>query len=466
MRLDLEADAGPGEVVIAAPRVLVPRRPPAKIAQAKNVIILLIDTLRADRLKAYDPDTKVKTPALDALADESVLFEHAEAPENWTKPSCASILTGLYPMTHRQKTESSKLPDSVEMISEHLKGQGFATSGFVANGFISNKFGFEQGWDYFRNYIREQRNTDAENVLGDAAKWIVDHKDQRFFTYIQLIDPHVPYDPPDAYLKMYDPGPYDGQVKPRSTAALLEKAKHTPPRVTLTARDRERIVALYDGEVSYLDHYVGRFVDTLKKAGVWDDTLLVVTADHGEELNDHGKWGHGHSIYQELLHVPLFFRLPGATPGGARVSESVDTVDIASTINALLGVPRMKADEGVSLVGFMTGDPPEAPYVAFSDFQDVRRVATAAGFKFVLRSSLTSTFFDLRRDPGEKTELGPSAHPVARRYLRGLLSQFLAATDRRRWIEPQQRAGVAVTKEDAKMDETTRDQLRALGYAN
>src|SRR5262249_38284887 len=149
--------------------------------------------------------------------------------------------------------------------------------------------------------------TQAEHVFRDALGWIEKNKDGRFFVYIQTIDPHVPYDPPKQFLDLYDAQPYDGQIRPRMTAELLEQAKRNPPKVTFTPRDRQRLEALYDGEVSYHDHELGEFVKRLKQLGLWENTVFVMTSDHGEEFNDHGSWGHGHSLYQELLHVPVLF---------------------------------------------------------------------------------------------------------------------------------------------------------------
>ena len=163
---------------------------------AKNIIVLLIDTLRASKLQQYYPKSRVQTPALDKFASEGVMFERAQAPENWTKPSVASVLTSLHPATHKTKQESSKLPSSALMLSEVLQDSGFKTASFIANGYVSNAFGFDQGWDHYTNYIREQRSTNATNVFGEAEEWIEKNKDQRFFVYIQTIDPHVPYDPP------------------------------------------------------------------------------------------------------------------------------------------------------------------------------------------------------------------------------------------------------------------------------
>jgi len=467
VRVDLSAEGqGTGRLAWNSPRILVPAVPERNLEPAKNVVVVVIDTLRADKLRPFNPQTRVKTPAIDQFASDGAVFELAQAPENWTKPSVASILTGLHPQTHQQKTGDAALPSSAELLSEHLQGEGFATGGFIANGYVSDRFGFDQGWDDYTNYIREEKSTEAKDVFDDAGNWIEAHKDGRFFAYIQTIDPHVPYDPPGKYLQMYDPSEYAGQIKPRMTGDLLEKAKRNPPQVVFDASDKSRLEALHDGEITKHDHFFGAFLERLSALGLANDTLIVVTSDHGEEFDDHGSWGHGHSVYQELLHVPLMFRLPNRVPAGTKVGEAVSTLDISATVTDLLGVPAMAHNEGHALVGLMLGEAPSRPAVAFSDFQDDRRVITTGRWKLILRGNLTSTMFDLVADPLEKNQLDASAFPIGRRYSRMLLGQFLGASDRGDWLSADQKGGTQLERENAEMDDTIRDQLRALGYAH
>ncbi|UCF47261.1 MAG: sulfatase [Myxococcales bacterium] len=467
VRIDLRAESqGAGRLAWNAPRILVPARPERTYEPAKNVVVLVIDTLRADKLRPFNVETRVKTPVIDRFASEGVVFELAQSPENWTKPAVASILTGLHPLTHQQKTGDAALPSSAELLSEHLKGEGFTTGSFIANGYVSDRFGFDQGWDDYSNYIREGGSTEAKDVFDKAGNWIEAHKDERFFAYIQTIDPHVPYDPPGEYLQMYDPSEYSGQIRPRMTGDLLEKAKRNPPEVVFDASDKRRLKALHDGEITKHDHFFGAFLERLAELGLADDTLVVVTSDHGEEFEDHGSWGHGHSVYQELLHVPLLFRLPNRLPAGAKVGNAVSTLDISATVTELLGVPGMAHNEGHTLVGLMLGEAPSQPTVAFSDFQDDRRVITTGRWKLILRGNLTSTMFDLVADPMEKKQLDASAFPIGRRYARMLLGQFLGASNRGDWLSAEQKGGTQLQRENADMDDTIRDQLRALGYAH
>ena len=433
---------------------------------ARNVIILLIDTLRASKVSVYNPKTRVKTPALDTFAAEGTVFERPQSPENWTKPSVASVLTSLHPMTHNTKQDASKLPKSALMLSEVYQKAGFETGSFIANGYVSNAFGFDQGWDHYTNYIRERRNTNASNVFGEATSWIEKNKGKRFFAYIQTIDPHVPYDPPDEFLKMYDPEPYKGQVQNRRTHLMLDEAKKNPKKYSFTKRDKERIEALHDGEISYHDEHFGKFLVKLRELGIDDDTLIVITSDHGEEFQEHGSWGHGHSVYQELLGVPLLFRWPGVIPAGARVGPVVSTTDIGPTVLEATGVPIPKEFEGHSLMGFIRGDWPMGPYVAFSDFLDHRRVIRGGDWKLIIRGNLSQVIFDLQSDPWELKELDGRANPIAQRYLRTLHGQFLGAQDRGKWLTAATGASAEKRLSQEKQDMTPElcRQLVALGY--
>ncbi len=467
VRLDLRVDgAAEGRVGWAMPAIMVD--PPTVAAAGdpvRNVVVILIDTLRASKLRAYDPSSRVRTPVFDRLAEHGTLFTRAQSEENWTKPSVASVLTGLTPATHGCKTDAARLSDSAEMVSEAFDSAGFATGSFIANGYVSDRFGFDQGWDYYTNFIREERSTHAEDVYRAAGDFIEQHRDERFFVYVQTIDPHVPYDPPDEYLRMYDPRTdYTGQVQPRLTADLLERAKRSPPQVTFTQSDIIRLTGLHDGDITYHDHWMGEFLTRLETLGVADDTLFVITADHGEEFQDHGSWGHGHSVYQELLNVPLLFYRPGRVPEGQRIDRTVSTMFIPQTVVDFAGITGMTHAEGRSLAGDIRGDVPQGYQVAFSDMLDDRRVIRAGRWKMIINGNNTK-MFDLQDDPHERNEVTDMTHwPVAERYLRILLGQYLGSVDRGHWWSADQHAQRAVAAGAAELDHETCEQLRALGY--
>ncbi|MBX3250350.1 MAG: sulfatase [Myxococcales bacterium] len=464
VQIRLEAEGGEGRVAWAEPRIMRPAPQRAELTQARNVVVLLIDTLRASKLRPWNRASRVRTPVLEELASNGVVFEYAQSTENWTKPSVAAILTGLHPMDNGARTQSAVLSNNALLVSEHLKANGFKTGMFCANGYVSDRFGFDQGWDRYVNFIRDNANSDASNVLSTAARWAVENKDERFFLYIQTIDPHVPYDPPDEFLRMYDDQPYDGPVRPRSTGDLLVEAKKNPPTVRFSPRDVRRLEALHDGEITQHDVELGKFIQTLRENGLWENTALVIVSDHGEEFHEHGSWGHGHSVYEELLHVPFLFHGPGLA--ARRVPTTVSTVDLSPTIVDMVGAPPMPGIAGRSLVPLMQGGVRPGVEFAAAEFLDERRIMYAGRWKFFVRGNLTASMFDLERDPHEHNQLDVNAHPIAARYLRTLQGQYLAATDRSNWLAAEQRRGVQLQGGDVQMDGELERQLRELGYIN
>lgn len=467
VQLTLEGEGGQGRIAWSNAGLVTAAQEAPEIEPAQNVVVVLCDTLRASKLRPWNRETRVQTPVLNELAENSAVFERGISTENWTKPAVASILTGLHPIDHMARTQSAVLSDSALMISEHMKAQGLATAGFVANGYISDRFGFEQGWDEFKNHIRDPGlSSEAEAVFRDAADWAIEHKDERFFLYVHTIDPHVPYDPEEEFVSMYDPRPhYDGQVRPRMTGELLANAKANEPTVRFTASDVIRLEALHDGEITQHDRHMGTFINRLKEAGIWENTVFVFVADHGEEFNEHGKWGHGHSVYEELIHVPLLVHRPGAIPA-RRIGTTVSTMDIAPTVLELAGLQPMPNIAAQSLVPLIYGQRRAMPEMAMSEFLDERRVITAGRWKWIIRGNLTHSMFDLREDPGENTQLDIDQHPIAGRYLRVHQGQFLGAANRAQWMLPSQEAGPDLSAGEVQMDAELQQQLRELGYLN
>lgn len=465
VQIRFEAEGGQGRAAWGEPRLMRPTVEVADVAQARNVVVVLVDTLRASKLKAWNPQSRVRTPAVDALAAEGVLFERGNSTENWTKPAVAAVLTGLHPMDHGARTQSAVLSDRALMVSEHFKSNGFKTAMLCANGYVSDRFGFDQGWDRYVNYIRDNQNSDSSNVFAQASAWVTENKGDRFFLYVHTIDPHVPYDPGDEFLSMYDARTdYDGPVRPRMTGELLVQAKANPPQVTFDASDMRRLEALHDGEISQHDHHFARFIQTLKDQGLYENTAIVFVADHGEEFREHGSFGHGHSVYEELLHVPLIVRAPGVA--ARRVSTRVSTIDVPATVVALAGLPEMPGTASRSLVPLMTGAARTGPEVAMAEFLDERRVIYAGQYKFFVRGNLTASMFDLGTDPGEENQLEVTAHPIAARYLRTLQGQFLGSSNRSQWLAAEQSGTGRLDAGEVQMDAELQQQLRELGYLN
>lgn len=431
---------------------------------ARNAIIIMIDTLRADHTRCYGAQN-IKTPVLDRLAEEGAMFERFSAVEDWTKPSCATMLTGLYPNTHKAQTESAVLSSSVKMVSEELKNRGFTTGAFIANGYVSGKFGFKRGWDYYENYIREKKPTEAENVFNKSADWINKVRDKRFFAYIHTIDPHVPYAPPDDFIKLYDSKPYSGPIKPRMSHIQLEEIKKGNLKVS--ERDKQRVLALYKGEISYHDKYLGSFMQKMADLGLLEDTLLIITADHGEEFWEHGSVGHGHSIFQELVHVPFILFWKGTLPTGNKIADNHDHGVIVSTMFDAMGLDFPDYLEGASILPKAMGQDETYPHAGFSTHQGERMGVWSGNMKLQMNGPLKTYLYDMDKDPACKNNVYKN-HPTALRYMRSLLGMFMGAPDKRDWKSTRLLAEkkLDVKVEEVEWDDELKQQLQKLGYIN
>lgn len=466
--LDLSAHAGElaalelraeEDASFLRPAVMVVAEAPREAPRAKNALIYLIDTLRADKLRPYNPESRVQTPGLNRFAEHAAIFRRAQTQENWTKPSVATLLSSLMPWEHTAIRGESVVPGSVELLPELLQERGYYTGSFIANGYVSDRFGFDQGWDTYRNYIREGRRTPAQYVAADVLDWLDERpQEDPFFLYVHTIDPHVPYRPPDDILELYGQRAYRGPVNFGRDSTLLENIK--AGRIRLDRRDREHLEALYDGEITYHDVHFNAIIDGLRRRNLLEDTVIVVTADHGEEFWDHGSVGHGHNVYQELLHIPMFVRLPGEAPAQV-VDQPMGLVDVAPTVLEVLGEEIPEDMSGRSVLPVLRGDHQGAPREAVSGFMDGWRTIVTGRYKLIHRTAARVMLFDLEADPREQNDIA-AAHPIAVRTLRGLLGLELLETGGATAVRARRRP--THQAEETTIDAETEAQLRALGY--
>lgn len=401
----------------------------APASRPKNVILWFIDTLRADKLRCINPRTRVRTPNFDAFARTGVLFRRTLSQSSHSKPSAATVLTGHYPASHGARTHHDKVRRDVPLLSELFRQAGHETAGFASNGFIGKKHGFVRGWDTFQNLLLKGKPGKGPYLMAEVRKWFARRKRKQarkpFFLYVHSVDPHVPYNPPRSLLSMYWKGRYRGRVVPRRSGHQLDDARAGKFRVS--AEDRRYVEALYDGEVTAADRYFGQMLDLLEGEGLAADTLVVVGADHGEELWEHGQPGHGHTLYNELIGVPLIFGQAGngspLVPGPRVVNGAVEMVDVAPTILDLAGLAVPERVQGRSLVPMMRAEEPVSP-VAFSVHEDRIVAAQQGRFKYILYRGGAERVFDLDADPLEQKNLA-GVRPHVRRHLRALLSTWL-----------------------------------------
>lgn len=303
-----------------------------------NILFLMLDTLRADHLSGYGYERST-TPVLDAFAKENLKAAHALTAAPWTPASVASMFTGLYPTSHGMvppndrslaKRGLARLSSSLETLPERLKSLGYQTAGVSPNPWITKQFGYAQGFDEFHFIAREPANKIAESGREIIEKWESKGQAKPFFMYLHFLDPHNPYAPPTGFDKRYT-GP-------------LSKSPFT------YSDDMQRDINLYDGEIAFMDQELGKFFDYLKKKGLYDDLMIIIVADHGEQFLEHGNVRHGNKPYNEEAHVPLIIKTNRKADSGRIINESVSTVDILPTILARLGEQKPKDFPGVSLM--------------------------------------------------------------------------------------------------------------------
>lgn len=419
-----------GIVLRPAPRA--GDRPSAGVRTAAgshaSIVLVTIDTLRVDRLGAYG-STRGLTPAMDALAAAGIRFETAIAQVPLTLPSHATMLTGAYPSRHGVRTNDGfTLQPSIPILPEVLKSRGYATGAFIGGFPLHAGTGLARGFDVYDDAFLKDAAADgggrnverpAGEVVRSALTWIEAHPaGQPFFAWLHLFDPHTPYEPP----------PGDADIPP------------------------------YDGEVRATDAAIGRLVDRLTATGRLERIALVLTADHGESLGEHGERTHGTFLYDATIRVPLVIRLPGARGAGLVVAPPVETADIAPTLAAMAGGSLPAPIDGRSLLPLIDGEPgdPERAAYAESYYQNVLlgwaplRAIRTDRWKYV--EAPRPELYDVRQDPAETRNL------IAERES---LAAALAAV-----LPPRSAPGAAgpAAAGRAAADADTAERLRSLGY--
>ncbi|HZT29140.1 MAG TPA: sulfatase-like hydrolase/transferase [Bryobacteraceae bacterium] len=338
-----------------------------------NVLVYMIDTLRADHtsLYGYARDT---TPFLRKLGVEGLVFEDCTAQATWTKPSTASLMTSLYSYAHGLVHDYDVIPKGSATLAEQLRRAGYVTASLVGNPFVGRLSGLQRGFDYLSEWaVIERHRTDAEDRATDSAAlnralfpWLEQHRDEPFFLYAHTTDPHAPYRPPAGfeekfanpaetdefnrnYAKLRDQAQYGGGTV--ITRAACARSGVNPDRFIRQAMDR------YDGEILHNDASLEQLAGKLRQLGILDNTLIVVVSDHGEEFWDHGWTAHGHSLYQELTHTVLLLWNPALIRQPRRISEPVQLIDVMPTVLDLLGLPIPNVAEGQSLAPLAQGRP-------------------------------------------------------------------------------------------------------------
>ncbi len=302
-----------------------------------NVVLITVDTLRADHLSAYGYDRET-SPRIDALARDGVRFRHTIVPRGQTWPTIASLFTSLHPRSHGVRENGYPLAEGTLTLTRLLKRAGYTTAAFLTN-MITAK---HRDFDHLERFVPGDRDAAA---LREVLPWLGRHRDERFFLWVHLVGPHDPYVPAQRFAERFNTGyrgPIDGgQVLRR----VHRKRTDLPPKAVA------HVVSLYDGEIAQVDERIGAILDEIDAQGLRASTLVVLTSDHGEELYQHNHFFlHAWSIYDSVLRVPLVLRLPGVLPAGKRVDGVIRIEDVAPTILELVGVTTPESFEGESLL--------------------------------------------------------------------------------------------------------------------
>ena len=451
-----------------------------------NILLITIDTLRADHLSMYGYGRQT-SPVLDALAAEGIRFENPIVQWPKTGPSFTSIFTSTYPKDNGiVRRIGIPVPDQFRMLAEELKGQGYATRAVVANGALASEFNFQQGFDAYIESWKAKTGKGVDPTDGVMVNQLVEtvmanhDPAQPFFLWVHYVDPHYPYEAPEPWKdqfvgdELYDPTEklFIHPERPK------KQMKGIGFRQTLDDREElDYYVARYDGEISYADAMIGELLSHLDERGLMDKTLTVVTSDHGESLGEHDYFfDHGRFGYQTCQRVPLIFHQSGVLEPTV-FSAPVELLRLAPTLLEVAGVELEdgKWMQGRSLWPLLTGEEPENPEsFAFSEAGYAvkplwQRTVTDGRFKLIYAQDWGEqrwisekgnlyTLYDLEADPLETTNIVREQNDQARRLNRAL---------QRHWDQPPflvevESEGEQLATED--MDEETRRQLEALGY--
>ena len=445
VRIDLISNGG--SVLWAEPRLTVrasERVPDPTGPKFDHLFVWMVDTLRADKVHVYNPKTRVETPNYDAFATDATRFEWAQVPGTWSLPSHASLLTGVYPMVHKATAADAKLSKDVAFIAEDLKKRGFKTAMFSSNGYVSGKWGFQRGWDAYRNFIRENLPNGADYLWKTGKTWVLQNKKKPEFAYLATVDPHVAYTPKPQFLKKYWNKPYKGPLKPALTGIQLGLIG--AGKLKINDNDKAYLEALHDGEITQSDTSFATFIADLKAAGLYDRSVVIVVSDHGDEFGEHGRFGHGQSVYQELTHVPLMIRAPGRMPLGKVVHADVEIMDLYATMLDLVGAAAGEHIQGTSLVPLAWDEVGVSPRAAYTVDGQVARGLKVARYRLVAASGRMD-LYDEVEDRLEQKSVA-SQRPIALRQMRGVMGLLYAYESR--WTKSRWGTAANVTADFAK----------------
>jgi arylsulfatase A-like enzyme len=451
VRSSVRIRSAPLLAVLLAASACGEREPPP--APPASILLLVVDCLRADRVGAAVPYPRPVAPHLDALAAVGTSFTHAFAQTSWTRPSVPTILTGLYPSEHGlggflqegDEVTGGTLSPAAVTVAEALRALGYPTALFGQQNQLAPRFGLDQGFDAY-----DHKAAKAERIHTRLLAWLDSQPQPRhpFFAYLHYLEMHWPYCSPPATRGLFTAG-YQGRPLCAEWRRLRDEIRSG--KVKLTPEELEGMRGQYDEELVALDREIGLLFDQLRERGLWDDTLIVLTSDHGEEFFEHGGMAHGTTLYDELIHVPLVIKPPKSwgAAGAAKVSALVEHRDLLPTFLEAAGASLPETGDRRSLKPWLRGDRGVEREFVVAELGGSIALRTA-DYKLIVDQGRDARLFDLARDPGETRDVA-AEEPERVARLEGQL---------RRW-----RAGLHPIPPGAeKLDDETVEGLRALGY--
>jgi len=349
-----------------------------------HIVLYILDALRADHLGCYGYERET-SPNIDALCTDGVMFENCFTSSTWTRPVAASILTGTYPGVHRTRSRHDAFSTDLPRLPQVLQANGFKTAAFSTMGNIASEIGFDRGFDsYFDLFLNpdvlsKRRKMDpteegllhifdqeialprAEDINDYLFPWIKERRDNDTFCFIWSIETHVPYTAPREYVR------FSGDSYLRPNEGEREDVRNAG------AADRQRLVNLYDDEIYYNDHCIGQIIDYYKTQGIFDSTIFIILGDHGDAFYEHGVYAHGHTPYDELIHVPMIIKLQNNQYAGQRHGALIELIDIFPTIIGETGIHSEAVEhsflQGKDVTTLLNGTDKDWRDYVFSDTQ-------------------------------------------------------------------------------------------------
>ena len=440
---------------------------------APNVVLISIDSLRADGLGCYGAE-RATSPEIDAFAAEGALFETVVAPTSWTLPSHVTLLTGLSVVGHRVERVDDRIDANRVLLAEHLRPFKYRTAGFVSAPFLNRAYGFARGFDTYENFgsgksaefpplpaSHKSSHSDetASQVIDAAIAWLskvpstvvgsssaksVPNEPESYFLFVHIWDPHYDYAPPPPFDKMFD-GDYRGEI---DVSHYESNPSLTGP---IALRDREHIRALYDGEIRWVDQHLGRLFTCLRKRADWSHTITTLVADHGEEFFEHDGKGHARTVFEESVRVPWIVVYPKVIRAGTRIPGVVGLEDVAPTLLGLLTAPPLAEATGSNWSSALRQASPAegSSLIALGTLRALR----GKGWKLIADAETGLVVrYDLRADPDEQQPIRATDEMSKALFQRILAEEKHAGA--LKW-DP---------RESVELDSETTSQLKDLGY--